>query len=151
MHIAELLLQEFLAQRVFVKPEISIGNYSLRWDESSYGIPQTEVPELKAFLRDILPYISGAFFKAAGQISTTIDEEVGDVRKAQKIQGSFSPELLLSRRRADCTYILQMHQDGTTIIKRNETVTTAEAAGRKQMKIQAFQLDFLLGELVFIR
>ena len=151
MQMDQSSLQQYTASRCFVKPEIRLSNYFLKWDESSYGIPQTEVSELKAFLRDILPYISGALFKAAGKISTTIEEEIGDIKKARKIQESFSPELLLSRCRGDCTYILQMHQDGTTIMKRNEKVTIAEAADSKQIKIRAFQLDFLLGELVFIR
>jgi len=155
MQLDQSYLQQYIASRCFVKPEIRLSNYLLKWDESSYGIPQTEVSELKAFLRDILPYISGAFFKAAGKISATIEEEIGDIKKARKIQESFSPKLLLSRSRGgDCTYILQMHQDGTAIIKRNEKVTIANAAAAsnsKQIKIRAFQLDFLLGELVFIR
>lgn len=67
--------------------------------------PQKEVPELKAFLRDILPYVSGAFFTAAKELFTIIEKEVGDFKKARMVQDSFSPELLLSRRKADHAHV----------------------------------------------
>ena len=152
MRIPESLLQEYVAERNFVKPEIIMGNYTLKWDEFAFGIPPREVPELKAFLRDILPYISGAFFKAANELSNTIVKKVGDIKKARKIHDSLSPQLHLSFCKRDYAYALQMRQDGTTIIKRNETVTATEADGRKQTKGgKTFQLDFILGELIFIR
>lgn len=151
MDIAESFLQDYLAQQIFVKPDIVLGHYSLKWDESSHGIPQKEVPELKAFLRDILPYVSGAFFTAAKELSTIIEKEVGDIKKARMVQDSFSPELLLSRRKADHAYTMQMRKDGTSIIKRIESVNVAEGPSGKQKKNNTLQLDFVVGELVFIR
>lgn len=146
----ESLLKQYMAERCFVKPEIRMSNYALDWNESSYGIPQSEVSELKAFLRDILPYISGAFFNAAGQISATVEEEVGDTKKARKIQDSLTPELQICYRKADHAYTLQMRQDGTTIIRRNEAVTTFRDRN-KSTKSASLYLNFILGDLVFIR
>jgi hypothetical protein len=151
MHISEPLLEEYVAQRFFVKPEITMNHYSLKWNESSYGIPQSEVQDLKAFLKDILPYISGAFFKAAGQIAKTMEEEVGNVKNVRKIHDSFSPKLQISHRRADHEYTLQMQEDGTTMIRRYETVTTSTGMYEKSNRNANLYINFILGELVFIR
>jgi hypothetical protein len=156
MQIEESLIQKYyLAERCFVRPEVRISNYVLKWNEISYGIPQREVSELKAFLKEILPYILGAFFKAAGQISKTIEEEVGDARQVRKIHDSFLPELQISSRRVDHEYVLQMREDGATVISRNETVTTSSGDGhdRSSSRIIMANLSIhsILGELVFIR
>lgn len=152
MQLTESFLQDYALERCCVKPEIRLHNYALKWDESSCGIPQKEVPELKAFLKEILPYISGAFFKAAGQISKAIEEEVSDVKQVRKIHDSFSPQLHISYRKADHEYILQMQEDGATIIRRNETATTSSRENReKSGKRPTLYVNFLLGELVFIR
>lgn len=124
---------------------------------------EREVAELKAFLKEILPYISGAFFKAANQISKTIEQEVDDTKRVRKIHDSFSPQLLISYRQAGHEYVLQMREDGATIIMRNETVTTSRVSSisnnnnsthnepRRGSRSSVISVDFMLGELVFIR
>jgi hypothetical protein len=126
MHIAESFLKHYAQERCFVKPEIRLDNYVLKWDEGSYGLPQSEVSELKAFLKSIIPYISGPFFKAAGQIYEAIEAEVDDIKVVRKIQDTFSPQLYISYRKADHEYILQMREDGGTVIRRNEVIATSQ-------------------------
>jgi hypothetical protein len=38
------------------KPKIEVGNYYLKWNKKSCGIPQKEISELKLFLRLVAPY-----------------------------------------------------------------------------------------------
>lgn len=152
MQIDQSFLQDYLVQRSFVKPQLKVSNYALVWDEFSCGIPAQEVSELSAFLREILPYISGAFFKAAEQISRVINKEVNNAREAQKIHDSFSPQFSISYRKRDHEYILQMREDGTTTIIRNETVTTIAADTQSKLRMhRKVQMNFVLGEIVFIR
>lgn len=152
MQIEQSLLQEYLAEKSFVKPELRVSNYVLEWYESSYGIPHREVSELSAFLKEIRPYISDAFFKAAGQISAIIDKEVSNAKEARKIHDSFSPQFKISYRKGDHEYWLQMQEDGTTTIIRNETVTIIPVYGQSESAMhQKLQINFELGELVFIR
>lgn len=151
MNIPESVMEPYLTQAIFVKPDIVLDRYSLRWDKSSYGIPQREVSELKSFLRDILPYVSGALFKAAQGLSNTIETEVDDIKIARKIEDSFSPRLLISRNRGDHLHVLEMRRDGTAIIKRKEQVRAMENVDKNQDSNKIFHLEFVLGELVFAR
>ena len=39
------------------RPRIVIGNYYLKWNDKSYGIPQKEVHELKRFITNAIPFL----------------------------------------------------------------------------------------------
>ena len=128
-------------EKDYVKPNIVVGSYYLKWDNSSYGIAQNEVAELKGILSDLLPHISSAIFDAAKEIHAVIEEKAA--RKARRIEELYSPELLLIRRKGDVSYILRMKRDGTTLISRSEAVVLND---KRQVCITWF-----LGELLFDR
>jgi hypothetical protein len=128
-------------EKDYVKPNIVVGSYYLKWDISSYGIAQNEVAELKGILSDLLPHISSAIFDAAKEIHAVIKEKTA--RKARRIEELYSPELLLIRRKGVVSYILRMKRDGTLLIGRSEKVVLND---KRQVCITWF-----LGELLFDR
>lgn len=126
----------------YVKPDIVAGSYYLKWDDSSYGISHREAAELRRLLHDLLPNISSAIYEAAEEIHSTIKENAtaAEVRQMQ----AFSPELLLTRRRGDITYMLQMKRDGSTLLRRSEKII---ADSKKTQLV----VSWTLGELLFNR
>ncbi len=138
-HIAE---EYIIPKNYYVKPEIVIGNYYVKWDDSSYGVTQKEVAELKSTLNGLVPYISAAIFDAAKEIHSIIEEKT-TTDKARRIEEIFSPELLLSRKRGDITYMLRIRRDGTTLISRREKIVFND---KEQVYIM-----WELGELLFNR
>lgn len=131
---------ETLVPKDYAKPDISVGNYHLKWDGQSYGIPQKEAPELKRFIAEIAPHLTTILYEAAGDIYRIAGEKEG-AREARKIEEMFLPQILATRRRGDYTYNLQMKRDGTTMISRSEVVE----------KKSGLALSWNLGELVFDR
>jgi hypothetical protein len=114
----------------YVKPDIVAGNYYLKWDDSSYGIAHREAPELRGLINDLLPYISSAIYEAAKEIHAAIEENAkgADARCIEAL----SPELLLTRRRGDVTYTLQMKRDGATLLRRSETIVVDDGSKKKK-------------------
>jgi len=40
----------------YYKPKIEIRDYDLKWNNESYGISQKEIPELKRFATNAIPF-----------------------------------------------------------------------------------------------
>lgn len=129
----------------YVKPDIVAGNYYLKWDDSSHGIALKEAPELRGVISDLLPYISSAIYEAAKEIHAAIEENTkgADARRIE----AFSPELLLTRRRGDVSYTLQMKRDGATLLRRSETIVVDDGSKKKTH----LDVSWVLGELLFNR
>lgn len=123
----------------YIKPDIAVGNYYLKWDEQSHGIPQKEMQELKKFIAEIAPHLTTVLYEAAGSIYRIAEEKTG-AKEARRMEEMFVPQILATRRRSNFTYNLQMKRDGTTMISRSETVENA-----------ALVLSWSLGELLFDR
>jgi hypothetical protein len=85
-------------EKDYVKPNIVVGSYYLKWDISSYGIAQNEVAELKGILSDLLPHISSAIFDAAKEIHAVIKEKTA--RKARRIEELYSRAPAYSQKRS---------------------------------------------------
>ncbi|HKZ61147.1 MAG TPA: hypothetical protein VJZ68_01850 [Nitrososphaera sp.] len=143
MNVPAIVANEYLVPKDYVKPDIKVGNYFLNWDSSSYGIAQKEVAELKRFVTDLAAYLSTALYEAAIGIQRNIKAKTG-AREARRFEEAFSPRLLITRKLDNLVYTLQMRDDGTTIISRNETITSD---GNKI----GLTLGWDLGELLFNR
>ena len=141
MEIPNPIPYKYAIAKDYVKPSITIGNYYLKWDNSSYGIAHKEVAELKGILSDLLPYISSAIFEAAQELHVVIEEKAA--HKARSIEELFSPQLLLVRRKGDVSYILRMKRDGSMLIDRSEKIVLND---KRQVCI-----TWCLGELLFDR
>jgi hypothetical protein len=139
------LAAEHVIPRDYVKPDIMVGNYYLKWDDSSYGIGRREAPELRSLINDLLPYISSAIYEAAKEIHTAIEENAKGAA-SRRIE-ALSPELLLTRRSGDITYTLQMKRDGATLLRRSETIIVDDGAKKKTQ----LAVSWILGELLFNR
>lgn len=136
---------EYVIPKDYVKPDIIVGNYYLKWDDSSHGISRREAPELKSLINDIVPYISSAIYEAAKEIHVTVVENAKGTG-ARRIE-AFSPELLLTRWRGDITYTLQMKRDGTTLLRRSETIIVVDDT-KKEAQLC---VSWILGKLLFNR
>lgn len=130
---------EALVPKDYVKPDITVGNYYLKWDDQSYGIPQKEAPELKRFVAEIAPYLP-IMYEAIGGAYKIIEGKAG-AKEARRMEEMFLPQVLAVRRRGDFTYNLQMERDGATFITRSKVVE----------KKTGLVLSWNLGELVFDR
>jgi len=137
---------EHVIPRDYGKPAISIGNYYLKWDDASHGIAQKEVPELKGLISDLVPHLSSTIYEAAKEIHVAIEENAkgAEVRHIH----AFSPELLLTHRRGDITYTLQMKRDGTTLLRRSEAVVVVDDGTKKKTLLD---VSWVIGELLFNR
>ena len=143
LNVPATVSNEYLVPRDFVKPDIKVGNYYLRWDSSSYGIPQKEVVKLKRFVVDIAPYLTTVLYEAASGIQRSVKEKTG-AKEARLFEDAFSPRVLATRKIDGVVYALQMTDDGTTTISRNESITSD---GSKT----TLTLGWDLGELLFNR
>ena len=56
MDIPGSILKDHLIPKDYYKPKIEIRNYYLKWNDESYGIPQKEIPELKSFVTNAIPF-----------------------------------------------------------------------------------------------
>ncbi len=143
MNVPAAVANEYLVPRDYVKPDIKVGNYYLRWYSSSYGIPQNEVAKLKRFIADIAPYLTTVLYESASTIQRSVREKTS-AKAARLFEDSFSPRVLTSRRMDDIVHTLQMTDDGTTTIGRKETITSERSK-------TGLALDWELGELLFNR
>jgi hypothetical protein len=146
LNIPTNVANEYLIPKDYVKPEIKVGNYILKWDISSHGIAQREVAELKRFVIDLAPYLSTAVYNAARGIQRSIKEENAAAKEVRRLEEAFLPRLLLTRKiHNKIVYGLEMTGDGATIISRHETITSEGSNNTK------LTLSWNLGELVFNR
>ena len=125
LEIPSNIVQQWIIPKDYVKPDIIAGrNYYLKWDDSSYGVSQKEVTDLKDILNDLSKFISSILYETAKQIHVTLESDTP--ASAKHIEEAFWPQLLLSRKRGNITYSFQIKADGTTIIVRDEKIVLVE-------------------------
>ena len=143
MNVPAAVANEYLVPKDYVKPDIKVGNYYMRWYSTSYGIPLKEVARLKRFIVDIAPYLTTVLYETASAIQKSVGEKTS-AKAARLFEDAFSPRVLTSRRMDDIFYTLQMTADGTTTIGRKETITSERSK-------TGLALSWELGELLFNR
>jgi hypothetical protein len=142
----DAITNDYVIPKDYVKPDITVGNYYLKWEDASYGIPQKEIPELKRFITEIAPYLTSILHEAANEIHRIAEEKIGS-KESHRLDEVFSPEILVRRRRDQFTYALQMKRDGTTIISRTERIIISQKGKVRAMP----SMQWNLGELLFNR
>jgi hypothetical protein len=55
------ILKDLLIPKHHYKPKIEIRNYYLKWNDESYGISQKEIPELKRFVTNAIPFFDRSY------------------------------------------------------------------------------------------
>jgi hypothetical protein len=163
MDILESTIKESLIAKHYHKPRIEVGNYYLKWNEdTTHGIQQNEISELKRFLKNAIP-----FFDTSYEVLNNL-EKSNYKNKYNKYKELF-PCLCLSHRNRDhiVSYELHMIMDGSTFIDRiekikvidnnidndyNKYLTSEYNAKRPQyVKRTTIYLKWKLGELLFNR
>jgi hypothetical protein len=145
------------------KPRIEVGNYYLKWNEdTTYGIQQNEISEVKGFLKNAIP-----FFDASYEVLNNLKKS-NYKNKYHKYKELFPCLCLLHRSRDHIvSYELHMTMDGSTFIDRiekikvidnnidddyNKHLTSEYKAKRHQyIKRSTIHLKWKLGELLFNR
>jgi hypothetical protein len=147
------------------KPRIEVGNYYLKWNEEEYyGIQQSEISEVKGFLKDATP-----FFKASYEILNNLQRSNYKDKRYHRHKELF-PCLCQLHRNKDhvVSYELHMTTDGSTFLDRiekikvignniensdNKLITSEDdiAKGRHHVKTSIIHLRCNLGELLFNR
>jgi hypothetical protein len=62
MDILESTIKESLIAKHYHKPRIEVGNYYLKWNEdTTYGIQQNEISEVKRFLKNAIPFFDTSY------------------------------------------------------------------------------------------
>ena len=159
MDIAELSTKALLAKG-YEQPRIEVGNYYLKWNrDKSYGIHPKEISELKAFIRNAIP-----FFDTSYELLNNLERPKYKGKYHSFTQ--FSPSICLSHRNKDHTvnYELHMITDGSTFIERVEKIEVVKNNNDKNDNLGAYNADvqghhakpilylrWKLGELLFYR
>ena len=155
MDIPESILKDHIIPKDYYKPTIEIRNYYLKWNDESYGIPQKEIPELKRFVANAIP-----FFDISYKMLNSL-EKPRYRDKYHIFDKGLSPRICISyaiKHSHIVRYELRMRSDGSTFIERIEGVeaTTQRANDiivnppRHHFK-PIFYLKWTLGELLFDR
>ena len=131
MYIPEAIAKEYLIPKEFVKPTIEIGNYYLKWDDTSYGVQLKEVSEIKELIKKSIPIFDSP-----------------QIHLAQR------------NKNHTIGYELYMKSDGSTFIYRIERIETIKIdndnlinkvyAEEDRIKSTVF-IKWMLGELLFNR
>jgi hypothetical protein len=148
------VLNDYLFPKDYYKPKIEIRNYYLKWNDKSYGIPQKEIPELKRFVTNAIP-----FFDIGYEVLNNLEKPRH--RDKYHFDKGLSPRICISNTNKHShmvRYELHMLSDGSTFIERIEGV---EATIPKTNDIivntqrhhfkPIFYLKWTLGELLFNR
>ena len=159
MDIPESVLKDHLTPKNYYKPKIEIRNYYLKWNNESYGISQKEIPELKRFVTNAIP-----FFDTGYEVLNNLEKP--RYRDKYRFYKELSPRICISHTNKHnhiVRYELHMLSDGSTFIERIEGVedeaTTAETKNddvnivnpqRHHFK-PVFHVKWTLGELLFNR
>lgn len=156
LKIPEPVVKEFLDLNDFEKPTLEVGNYYLMWNDRSPGIKRDEIPELKGFIKDAIPFL-GTSYNLLGSLERS---QVKDKDKTA-FQKKLSPYIHLSHRNRDraVAYELYMKWDGSTFINRVKDIgittssdATRENVTRVNVDIKSvLYLRWILGELLFAR
>jgi len=121
-----------------VKPEIIVGDYEL--DTGHYkGIPAAEVSELKAFLKDAVPYLPGAV-----QAAKLLQRRLEGTKRLKREEAAevFTPTIQLTRFFLDdVQYHLRFTWDGIIFLDRDYSVDVAaqEAGGLNSSVVRLYQ------------
>jgi hypothetical protein len=154
LDIPESILKDHLIPKDYYKPKIEVRNYYLKWNNESYGVPQKEIPELKKFVTNAIP-----FFDTGYEVLNNLEKPRH--RDKYSLDKGSSPRICISHTIKHChmvRYELHMLSDGSTFIERIEGV---EATTPKTNDIivnpqrhhfkPIFYLKWTLGELLFDR
>jgi hypothetical protein len=154
------ILKDHLIPKDYCKPKIEIRNYHLKWNDESYGIPQKEIPELKRFVTNAIP-----FFDMSYEVLNNLEKP--RYRDKYRFDKGLSPRICISytiKHSHIVRYELHMLSDGSTFIERIEGVEEEEATTSKTKNDNdnivnpkrrhfkpIFYLKWTLGELLFNR
>ena len=154
MDIPESILKDHLIPKDYYKPNIEVRNYYLKWNDESYGIPQKEIPELKRFVTNAIP-----FFDISYEVLNNLEKP--RYRDKYRFDKGLSPRIYISytiKHSHIVKYELHMLSDGSTLIERTERLeaTTSKTNDiivnpqRRHFK-SIFHVKWTLGELLFNR
>ncbi|HZA08127.1 MAG TPA: hypothetical protein VE619_10520, partial [Nitrososphaeraceae archaeon] len=118
MDIPESILKEHLVPKEYYKPKIEIQNYYLKWNDESYGISQKEIPELKRFVTNAIP-----FFDMSYEVLNNLEKP--KYKNKYRLYKELSPCIFIShtnKHSHTIRYELHMLSDGSTFIERIEGV-----------------------------
>ncbi len=165
MDIPESVLKRDLMPKDYDRPRIVIGNYYLKWNDKSYGIPQKEVHELKRFITNAIPFFDTSY-------EFLYNFEKPRYKDKYRLYKELIPNVHISNtnKQSIVKFELHMHPDGSTFIDRIEGIeptTTAAMVTPKndndhiiEQKVNTEQkyrfepllyLKWTLGELLFNR
>ncbi len=170
MYIPESILKDHLIPKDYYKPNIEVRNYYLKWNDESYGIPQKEIPELKSFVTNAIP-----FFDMSYEVLNNLEKP--RYKDKYRFYKELSPRICISHTNKHSRivrYELHMLSDGSTFIERIEGIeqvttslnriegvedeaTTAETKNDNDTLVKKkhfkpiFYLKWTLGELLFNR
>jgi hypothetical protein len=159
LDIPDSTLTEYLIPKDYHRPRIEIRNYYLEWNDESYGISQKEVPELKRFLSNAIP-----FFDTSYELLNNFEKP--RYKDKYRLNKELSPYIYISyanKHSHIVRYELHMRPNGSTFIDRIEGIeptTTAKNDNdpivnkvllqRRHVK-PILHLKWPLGELLFNR
>lgn len=118
MDIPEPILNDHLIPKDYCKPKIEIRNYYLKWDDESYGIPQKDIPDLKRFVTNAIP-----FFDMSYEVLNNLEKP--RYRDKYRFDKGLSPHIYIShaiKHSHIVRYELHMLSDGSTFTERIEGV-----------------------------
>ena len=157
MYIPETIAKEYLIPKEFMKPTIEIGNYSLKWDDASYGVQLKEVPEIKEFIKNAIP-----IFDSSYELLNSLERSRYKHKEKHRFHKPLSPQIHLAQRNKNhiIGYELYMKFDGSTFLYRVERIETIKIDNnslinevrpeRYHTKSTVF-IKWKLGELLFNR
>jgi hypothetical protein len=159
LDIPESILKDHLFPKDYYKPKIEIRNYYLKWNDESYGILQKEIPELKSFVTNAIP-----FFDMSYEVLNNLEKH--RYRDKYRFYKEISPRICISHTNKHShmvRYELHMLSDGSTFIERIEGLvdkaTTSKAENDNDTIVNPqrhhfksiFYIKWTLGELLFNR
>jgi hypothetical protein len=116
LDIPESVLKGHLIPKDYDRPRIEIGNYYLKWNDESCGIPQKEVHELKRFITNAIP-----IFDTSYELLNNFEKP--RYKDKYRLYKELSPNIRISNtNRHVVKYEVHMHPDGSTFIDRIEGI-----------------------------
>ncbi len=111
-YIQDLILNTGLDY--LIKPDISFGNYFLKWDEKSPGLYSNEIFKLKNFIKNMIPFLEPMM-----RIIDNSTPKKDPLRKVVCDKGQFA---IADKYNSRITFILNMDINGSTSLFREERV-----------------------------
>lgn len=109
-----------------IKPDISFGNYFLKWDEKSPGLYPNEILKFKTFVKHMIPYLEPMM-----KIIDISGPKKDPFRKVINEKGQFS---MSYKHNGRIVFILNVDANGSTILFREEQVLISdELLGKLQV------------------